>query len=364
MARKKTHEEYKQDLAEKYPEFECLGEYQGNKVKILHRHKICGYEWEVKPNVLLTNTHGCPFCSGKVRKDITYFRNEVKKLDNDYDVVGEYVNTHTKTIFIHKTCGNKFKMSPRSFLSGQRCPKCQHRSYVKTTEEFKKELYEFVGDEYELIDEYVNNRTKIKYIHRTCGKVWKQTPSEVLNGYRCNHCFGNKKLTQKEFENRVFEQRGNEYTVIGKYVNFNSKVKMKHNKCGMVWDIKPNYFLGKESGCPKCNQSKGEFRIEKYLIENNIAFVPQKTYPDLVGIRNLPLSYDFYLPKFNLLIEFQGQQHEYAVDWFGGKEKFERQKKIDRLKKDYAKLHNIELLEIWYYDYDNIEEVLESRLLN
>ena len=52
MPKKKTHEEYIADLARLKPEFECLDIYQGNKIKILHRHKVCGYKWEIKPNVL------------------------------------------------------------------------------------------------------------------------------------------------------------------------------------------------------------------------------------------------------------------------------------------------------------------------
>ena len=86
-------------------------------------------------------------------------------------------------------------------------------------------------------------------------------------------------------------------------------------------------------------------------------------YEDLVGINNIPLSYDFYLHDYNLLIEYQGQQHEKPVDWFGGEEKFKRQKEIDKMKSNYAKEHNIELMEIWYWDFDNIGKILESRLL-
>ena len=364
MPRKLTDEEYKQKLKNTNPEFESLAPYRGNKIKIPHRHIPCGYVWDVKPNVLDQNTYGCPLCSGKVRKDINYFKDEVKQLvGNEYSVIGDYVNTHTKTTFRHNTCGNEFDMSPHNFLEGQRCPKCQHRSYRKTTEEFKEELFNLVGDEYTLEDEYINGRTKVNFRHKTCGKIWHTTPSEILNGYRCIHCYGNKLLTQEEFEERVYKQRGNEYSVVGGYVNFSTKIAMKHNKCGYIWNVNPSTFLSKQSGCPKCNQSKGEARIEKYLLDNKINYTAQMKYDDLVGIKNIPFSYDFFLPDYNILIEYQGQQHEYAVDWFGGEEKFIRQQEVDKIKREYAKIHNINLLEIWYYDFKNIEQILESRLL-
>jgi len=41
---------------------------------------------------------------------------------------------------------------------------------------------------------------------------------------------------------------------------------------------------------------------------------------------------------------------------------FTKQLKHDQLKRDYALKHNINLLEIWYYDFDNIEEILNKEL--
>ena len=74
------------------------------------------------------------------------------------------------------------------------------------------------------------------------------------------------------------------------------------------------------------------------------------------------LSYDFFLPEYNLLIEFQGKQHETAIDYFGGESRFNIQIENDKAKKDFAIQNNIELLEIWYYDYDNIEQILKEKL--
>lgn len=364
MAKKLSTEEYRQKLKETNPEFESLEPYQGSKIKILHRHIPCGYIWNVKPNVLDQNTHGCPLCSGKVRKDNDYFRKEVQKLVGDeYSIIGDYINTHTKITFKHNVCGNEFDMTPHNFIVGQRCRYCQHRSYPKTTDEFKKELYNLVGDEYTLEDVYTNSITKVNFRHKLCGKLWNATPNEILSGYRCIHCYGNVLLSHEEFERRVYNQRGNEYSVVGKYKNFSTKVSMKHNKCGCMWDVAPSTFLGKKSGCPKCNQSKGESRTERYLLNNGINYIPQMKYSDLVGVNNMPFSYDFYLPDYNILVEYQGQQHEHAVAWFGGEERFARQQEIDKMKRDYAKKHNIDLLEIWYYDFENIEKILESRLL-
>jgi len=114
--------------------------------------------------------------------------------------------------------------------------------------------------------------------------------------------------------------------------------------------------------CPQCQYSKGEDRISQYLIQNNINYIAQKTFNDLKGIKGGLLSYDFYLPRYNLLIEYQGEFH----DGSGGRNytrvNLEYQQEHDRRKREYAKSNNINLLEIWYYDFDNIEQILNREL--
>lgn len=93
-------------------------------------------------------------------------------------------------------------------------------------------------------------------------------------------------------------------------------------------------------------------------------WVVDKTYPDLRGVNNGLLSYDFYIPNSNLLIEYQGEYHDGSLlGRCQSNEKFEIQKEHDRRKRKYANSHNIELLEIWYCDFDNIEKILEKELV-
>lgn len=111
-----------------------------------------------------------------------------------------------------------------------------------------------------------------------------------------------------------------------------------------------------------CQNSIGEYSILRYLNKNNIAYEYQKRFNDCCGIGNKPLSYDFYLPIHNILIEYQGQQHYYPVDIYGGEEHFEIQQEHDRRKREYATANGYNLIEIPYYDYDNIDEILDKVL--
>ena len=111
-----------------------------------------------------------------------------------------------------------------------------------------------------------------------------------------------------------------------------------------------------------CVQSFGEYNVNMYLNKNNIKYIYQKKFDNLIGIKGKNLSYDFYIPNLNLLIECQGQQHYRPVDVFGGEEQFKTQQEHDRRKREYAEKNGYKLLEIWYYDYDNIEEILNKEL--
>ena len=120
--------------------------------------------------------------------------------------------------------------------------------------------------------------------------------------------------------------------------------------------------------CHDFQSSKGESCISSFLFKNNIDYIPQQIFKELLGLRNGNLSYDFYIPKYNLLIEYQGEQHEKPIDFKGkGKKYAEKQFKIqqehDRRKREYAKFNNINLLEIWYYDFYNIEKILKQYIM-
>ena len=85
-----------------------------------------------------------------------------------------------------------------------------------------------------------------------------------------------------------------------------------------------------------------------------ITYEYQKTFPDLKDVQTL--SYDFYLPDQNILIEYQGLQHYEPVDHFGGDGKFKLQQKHDKLKSDYARDHGYNLIAV-PYTYDTLSKI-------
>jgi hypothetical protein len=295
-----------------------------------------------------------------MKKSDEQFKNEVYALVKDeYTFLDGYKGIDIKIKVIHNKCGHEYEVTPNSFLNGRRCPYCSGVK-KKTTEQFKKEVYDLVGDEYEILGEYVNSYTKIRIKHTKCGHIYEVTPANFLRGSKCPKC--SRKKTHEQFIKEVFNLVGNEYTVIGEYINSKNKVSIKHNKCGYEWEVYPNNFL-QGTRCPICKSFKGEQKIAKYLTKFGIKFETQKTFEDLKD-RDF-LRFDFYLPDKNLIIEYDGIQHYEPVN-FGGctkeqaEENFKNQQIRDKIKNEYCNENNINLLRIKYTDFKNINKIIKQ----
>ena len=167
------------------------------------------------------------------------------------------------------------------------------------------------------------------------------------------------KKTQDVFVKELFEIYGDEYSLVADYESVNSYCLIKHNICGKIYKAKPHNLLTQKGGtCPICNTiSKGERKIKAFLDFNNIVYRQQER---LNAFKKAP--YDFYLPDYNLLIEFQGIQHFQPVEHFGGVEGYQKQIEIDAKKQEIAKSCQKELLIITYKQIEEINEILAQRL--
>ena len=424
--KRKTHEDFVKQLAEINPNLEALEEYFDSRIKIKFKCDVCGHIWEAKPSQILIGK-GCPVCArNRIAKTQEQFVNELNNINPNIDIIGRYINSHTKISCKCKLDEFEWNATPSHLLRGQGCPECDSRNHTKTHSQFIKEL-RGVHPDVKVLDNYVNNHTKLQCECLIDGNKWYATPNSLLSGHGCPECWKNSiKLDEKTFFNKAKEQYPNikiltnytkasdnylcECKICGykwetngtkiiqgktgcrecyrkskrltneeflirlnnitnsiipleKYYDSYTKIKFKCKVCNNIWKANPlNILYG--NGCPKCNKSNGERCIEKILEDYNIKFVPQKTFDKLIGLGGNLLSYDFYLPKYNLLIEFQGKQHEEPIEYFGGEEKFKIQQEHDKRKREYAQLHNINLLEIWYYDIDNIESILLETINN
>ena len=112
-----------------------------------------------------------------------------------------------------------------------------------------------------------------------------------------------------------------------------------------VFEQTPNSHL-RGSGCPICKTSKGELEIQRILYNKNIKYITQYTFDNCKNKRKLP--FDFYLPDYNMCIEFDGKQHYETIKYWGGEETLIKTKNNDKIKTNYCKNNNIKLIRIKY----------------
>lgn len=208
------------------------------------------------------------------------------------------------------------------------------------------------------VDQYRGRGKSIRFECKNCGHIWSNQPGNILNGQQCPQCTGRIPYTLETFKEKM-KNINSDIDVIGPFNGVINEVKCRCKKCNNIWYPLATGIL-RGGRCPVCNESKGEALIRKYLLDNNIVFIPQHTFDDCRRSRCLP--FDFYLPDYDVLIEYDGQQHFASIDIFGGQDRFVYQQENDEIKNKYCKDHNIKLLRIAFYDIDNINDILKQNL--
>lgn len=280
----------------------------------------------------------------------------MKDINPDIQILGEYVTAHAKIKFKCLNCGLIHSTQAVHLINGVGCPRCSNRMTL-TQDVFERKVKE-KNPNIVILSKYVNNKSIIKYKCRNCGYESETMAKRLLGGHGCAKCGGTLKETNVGFKERM-KQVHPDIEVLSEYKNNKTKIHCKCTICNKEWYARADHLLS-GSGCPVCCLPRGEKDICNILMRHKIKYEQQKEYCGLIGLGGGNLSYDFYLPDYNLLIEYQGVQHDKPVSFFGGKEKFELQQEYDRRKKEYAQAHNIQLLEIWYNE--NIEQKLKETL--
>ena len=119
---------------------------------------------------------------------------------------------------------------------------------------------------------------------------------------------------------------------------------------------------GHTLSCGCRHQSKWEIFIRDFLSSLKVEFIPQKRFCDCINKKGSDmLPFDFYLPLYNLVIEYDGEHHFNPIKGWGGEEKFKLTKENDNIKNNYCKQHNITLLRL---PYTHTKDDIKNEILN
>lgn len=301
-----------------------------------------------------------------MRKKVTI--NSLNEMLSDVGdiIVSEKYNPYEKMKIQCNICKQIYEKKYAHISRGQRCVNCSIKNgkyKILQTEEDVKKYIQNSGNE--LLSNYINSATKMKIKCGKSGHIFYMDWNKYRLGRRCKEC--NKEHMSEKFRTeyneikRYIEDKG-DTLISDKYINCNIPIEIKCGKCG--GNFTKAFQAYKDSrGCRKCNpSSKGESIIIEYLNNIGLPYIPEAKFENCIYINSM--RFDFYIPIFNLCIEFDGIQHYKPVDYFGGTRAFEETKKRDELKNKFCETNNINLLRISYLDIDNVGKILDKLFLN
>ncbi|MCL2312944.1 MAG: hypothetical protein FWC41_10755 [Firmicutes bacterium] len=232
------------------------------------------------------------------------------------------------------------------------CPKCVGRN--RTTEEFIEQSKKIHGGKYDYSKtEYVDYKTKVCIICPEHGEFWQSVCDHMFNGNGCPKCGTDKlkklftkntndfikeanKLYYNKYDYSKFEYKGAKIksTVICHHID--EITGLEHGE----FIITPTSHLHQMVGCPRCNTNLiNEKRIEQLLLKNNIKYILHY-HPEFYS----RFEIDFFLPDYNIGVEYQGEQHFHPVKYMGGEERYFRSLECDKRKYDLCKENGIRLI--------------------
>jgi len=280
--------------------------------------------------------------------DINNIRERIIKIHGDKYILPDqkYVDSFSKILVICKNHG-EFHIQPRHLLSGHGCIKCDGFEKL-TLDKLRKKCYDINGDNIFIPDqEYINSKTKINVkckLHPNYN--WDVLPYNLLRHKGCPVCNKRQRLNINDVINKcnlVHKDKG--YIILEQpYINNETHIKVICPKHG-EWKIKPNNLFN-GCGCPKCKTSKGELQIENILKFKNIKYISQKKFKGCINKKSL--IYDFYLPDYNICIEFDGEQHFKPFRFEKDNKRLQQTINNDIIKNEYCKNNNINLIRIKY----------------
>lgn len=300
---------------------------------------------------------GCPKCANVYRMSFNEFVLNANNIHNNkYTYIFNNKFSLRNKVKIICSKHGTFEQVAFKHLQGNSCPICN--GGIKFTNDiFIQKAKEVHGDKYDYSKvDYVNSKINVKIICLEHGE-FLQRPSSHLNGNGCPKCFASfysSNYIKYDLKTLIFTFNQIHYNKYDYSKIVACKVKSKVciicKKHGEFWQTILDHLRG--SGCPKCNCSKGELRITKLLEDHNVNYVTQKKFEKLFGASNkIKLRFDFYLPDYNLCIEFDGIQHFKPIRFNGisvdkSKEVYLKTIMNDRLKNIYCNLNSIQIIRV------------------
>lgn len=239
-----------------------------------------------------------------MRKTLTELEiNETLK-SSSYELIGKFKGSMVYNTFKSKECSHSFDILwrnlKRKISNGDtKCKKCSIQNKVDNTKvkNLKEEISNLTQKEYKLIspeEEYFNNKSSIKVLHKNCSHIFETNFSNFQQGRRCPKC----------------------------------AIKSKESKTAQI--------------------------LKRLLEHLNFEFEEEKKFPHCKNpFTDLNLRFDVYIKDINTVIEIDGEQHYIPIERFGGKRALFKTQYLDSIKNKFCLINKINIIRISLYDFKN-----------
>ncbi len=354
--------------------------YKSRDKSVILTCKIHG-DFVITPRTLLSKQHGkqphgCPLCyhipvARKPLKPECFFSKMKEIFGDKYDFSHSiYKNRSSKVEFVCPKHGKQSRWAD-TLLKGCGCPECEKETRTNMWLERIKESH---GNKYTYpsMPKYLSYSTRLRIICPVHGEFRQTVLCHALLVCGCPKCVGTRVMSQEEpkanFIKRGIERYGDrfDYSRV-KYVNEGTSVKIRCKEHNYWFEVLPDTHVRRSSGCPICNESTGEVEVRKWLDSHKIEYISQYPIENInKELRQTHLIVDFYLPMYNIYIEYNGQQHYEDKPSFYNRpdsyRTFEEQQLRDKTLRIYCEQYGIKLIEIPYWDFDKVSQILDKNV--
>ena len=218
----------------------------------------------------ITSGWGCPCCDSKLGDEKLFKRLFDIESAGEYTLLSDFKGLESEIEVKHEPCNKTYKINVNEFLNEHRKCKCTCKvnydiiaKKIASTGEFKLQHFTSVNE-------------PISVYHNKCNNLSSTYYNRFIKHFYCPNC-NNIDMTKWTFINEMHDLVGDNYTLVGEYIDINTKVTIKHNTCEHTNTYIPKQFLN-GMRCNKCKPlinkkdfiklifetSNGKYICEKY----------------------------------------------------------------------------------------------------
>jgi hypothetical protein len=273
--------------------------------------------------------------------------------------IDDYVSARLSIYWLCLVCQYRWKTTSDKILNSHRkCPNCSCRARL-TNEIIDSRI---TNRNIRRISSFINSTIPIEWECLICKYIWSATTGNVLDGVNptgCSQCSNRIKLTDEIIDKRLIENNrpiirlGHYDHSIEKRISW----QCLNNNCNNIWITTPSEILNNNSGCPICKLHRNQKIMINLLHQFDDDFISEFKLSNIITSARL-CKFDAYSRKYNLVIEYDGEQHFRPVR-FGGISQEEAninyilQQERDIYKNNFCKEHKINIIRIDGRKYRN-----------